>query len=177
MPDPQPPPAPEQPGKGIMQKFGWPTVYMLLIIMASIVLVFLGGLIVLVLPFDGVDNAYDAAAIVAVIAPVMTAIGTVAAGVFGYSLGSEGAAEASKTASQAQQVANTATQEAAVAKQEAAAKIDAAVPLIRNVHRILKIQALKDGTPAASGKYEISEDDLKTLTAEGEEVSKKLGLS
>ena len=175
MTDAQPPPAPEQPKKGLVQRFGSSTVWMLLIIMSSIVFVFIGGLLVLVL--NAVDmESFDSVAIVAIISPVLTAIGTVAAGVFGYSLGSEGAAEAQKTASQAQQVANTATQEAAVAKQEAAAKIDAAVPLVRTVERILNQQALVDGVATTSGKFEISLDDLKTITAEGAAVSRKLGI-
>ena len=158
------------------------------IIMFATVLLFLGGLYMLLkAPQLLTENGkIDGTTLVAVITPVLTAIGTVAAGVFGYSLGSEGAAEAQKTASQAQQVANTATQEAAEANQEAkdatkeaqeaATKTDAAVPLVRTVERILNQQALVQGKPTASGKYEISLDDLRTITEEGREVSRKLGI-
>ena len=176
MTDTQTPPSPEQPEKRLVPRLGSPTVWMLGIIMFATVLVFLGGLYMLLkAPQLLTENGkIDGTTLVAVITPVLTAIGTVAAGVFGYSLGSEGAAEAQKTASQAQQVANTAMQEAAIAKQEAAAKIDAAVPLVRTVDRILQKQALDKGTPAANGKYEISLEDLKTIIEEGKEVSKKL---
>jgi len=167
-----PPADGEEPEKGLVPKFGSSTVWMLGIIMLSIVFVFIGGLLILVLTV-GIEKI-DSVAIVAIISPVLTAIGTVAAGVFGYSLGSEGAADAQKAASQAEQVANIATQEAAIANQEAAAKIDAAVPLVRTVERILNQQALVDGKATASGKYEISLDDLKTITEEGREVSRKL---
>jgi hypothetical protein len=175
MTDAQTPPSPEQPEKGLVPMFGWPTVWMLLIIMSSIVLVFIIGLFILVLYAVDVKS-FNSVAIVAIISPVLTAIGTIAAGVFGYSLGSEGSAAAQKTASQAQEVANTVTQEAAVAKQEAATKIDAAVPLVRTVERILNQQALVEGEATQSGKYEISLDDLKTIIEEGREVSKKLGI-
>jgi len=179
-----PPADGEEPEKGLVPKFGSSTVWMLGIIMLSIVFVFIGGLLILVLTV-GIEKI-DSVAIVAIISPVLTAIGTVAAGVFGYSLGSEGAAEAQKTASQAQQIAFTATEEAAEANQEAkdatkkaqeaATKIDAAVPLVRTVERILNQQALVQGKPTASGKYEISLDDLRTITEEGREVSRKLGI-
>jgi len=175
----------DDPILGPVQRFRTPTVWMLGIIMLSIVSVFIIGLFILVV--YAVDmKSFDSVAIVAIISPVLTAIGTVAAGVFGYSLGSEGAADAQKTASQAQQVANLATQEAAEANQEAkdatkeaqeaATKIDAAVPLVRTVERILNQQALVQGKPTASGKYEISLDDLRTITEEGREVSRKLGI-
>lgn len=178
MTDAQNPPSPEQPEKGLVPRFGSPTVWMLGIIMLATVLVFLVGLFFLLISpqLSTVDGKISGTTIVAIITPVLTAIGTISAGVFGYSLGSEGAAEAQKTASQAQQVANTATQEAAIAKQEAAAKIDAAVPLVRTVERILNQQALVQGNPTTSGKYEISLDDLTTITEEGKEVSRKLGI-
>ena len=92
------------------RKYDWSDVVMLLIIMGSLLSIFLVGVWITV----GKTGFTSSSDVVAVISPALAAIGTVAAGVFGYSLGSRGTADA-------QQVANLAGQQTAVARQDAAA--------------------------------------------------------
>ena len=135
-------------------------VWMLLIIMATLVLVFFIGLSTMRGKFAAGVTATD---MVAIFSPVITAIGAVAAGVFGYSLGSRGATEAQQTATQV-------SQEAATVRKEAAASAAAAASLARNVRRIAG-QA-KAGEESMPGKRHLSVDDLETIDhAAGELLS------
>jgi len=81
--------------------------------------------------------------IVAIISPALAAVGTVAAGIFGYSLGSQ-------STSDAQQIANRVTQEMSAERQKAADTTKAATPLVDSVQRIVK-QA-QEGNESEPGK-------------------------
>lgn len=144
--------------EGQIQRYGWPSVVMLLIIMASLSLIFLMGMKIMV----NEESNFKAVDIVAVISPALAAVGTVAAGIFGYSLGSQGTSEA-------QQTANRVTQEMTAVRQKAADTSEAATPLVDSVQRIVK-QA-QTGNESEPGKRNISLDDLNTL----HEMANKLG--
>lgn len=139
------------------RKHDWPSVTMLAVIMASLTAVFLVGVAILAL---WADSGFDAAAIVAILSPALAAIGTVSAGVFGYSLGSRGTAEA-------QEAAAAARREEAGLRQEAA-------PLVHEIQRITARS--KKGGPGASGKHEVSEDDVITLIAAANPMGRRLGI-
>jgi hypothetical protein len=125
---------------------------MLLVIMVALAGMFLGGLVVLV---NG--TSFKAVDIVAVLSPALAAVGTVAGGIFGYSLGTRGTAAAQDTATKA-------TEQAAAARQDASAISQAATPLSRSVERIIS-QAKQGGeAPGIPGHYAIGDPDLKTLS-------------
>ena len=81
----------------------------------------------------------------AIISPALAAVGTVAAGIFGYSLGSQ-------STSDAQQIANRVTQEMSAERQKAADTTKAATPLVDSVQRIVK-QA-QEGNESEPGNRE-----------------------
>ncbi len=132
-----------------VRKYGWIDAVMLASILIALASVFLGGLAIIVSSTD-----FDGQAIVAIVSPALAAVGTVAAGVFGYALGTRGSEEA-------QRAAGEAVKETALARQEKTVMNEAAGSLARGVTRIVN-QALS-GTPTPSQKREISEDDLRTL--------------
>ncbi len=132
------------------QRWDTTSVQMLAIIMASLTMVFLGGMGIMLY-----KGGFDSADIVAVISPALAAVGTVAAGVFGYTLGSVGTAEA-------QQTASAATQEMGAARQEAAASAQEATSLARSVQHI--VNRAEAGEQSEPGKRHVSLDDLKTLS-------------
>jgi hypothetical protein len=132
----------------------WQDVIMLSIVAVTLAAVFLVGLALLVAASGA---KYASSDIVAVLSPALTALGTLAAGVFGYSLGTRG---------------TTAAQEsAAAARQEAATITRAAAPLHNNVERIIT-QARTGGiAPGIADHYAISSDDLNTLAADAGNLS------
>ena len=138
------------------RRYDWPDVVMLLIIMASLMLVFLVG-IALTAGKAGFTSSSD---VVAVLAPALAAVGTVAAGIFGYSLGARGGAQAQ--------------QEAAAVRQDAARITADARPLTRTVRRIVN-QALP-GAESEPGKRNVSEDDLRSLLDQADAASRALGM-
>lgn len=142
-------------------KYDWTDFGMLFIIMASLTGMFLGGIGIIV----GVTT-FEAQDVVAILAPPLGVVSTVAAGVFGYSLGTRGTTEAQRTAS-------AAAQEATAVRQEAAATAEAAAPLARATRRIAG-QAIA-GAPTPTGKRDVSEDDLNTLRDAAEALAAKLG--
>ncbi|NIM52510.1 MAG: hypothetical protein GTO22_25235 [Gemmatimonadales bacterium] len=133
---------------------------MLLIIMSSLAAVFLGGIGIIV----GVTE-FEAAEVVAVLSPALAAVGTVAAGVFGYSVGARGVAEA-------QRVAGAATEEATVARRQAAA----AEPLLRDTQRIAGRAVAGAPATEATDHRLISVDDLNTLLDAAAEAGYAKGL-
>jgi hypothetical protein len=142
------------------RRYDWPDVVMLFIIMSSLAAVFLGGIGIIV----GVTE-FEAAEVVAVLSPALAAVGTVAAGVFGYSVGARGVAEA-------QRVAGAATDEAAAARQEAAA----ARPLLRDTQRIASRAVAGAPAPEATDHRLLSVDDLNTLLDAAAEAGYGKGL-
>ena len=137
------------------RKSGWIDAIMLATILVTLTAVFLGGIGIIV----GATNTaepFTAESVVAIVSPALAAVGTVAAGVFGYALGTRGSGEAQTTATEV-------AREAAAARQETAATAESAGSLAAAVQRIHN-QAMS-GEPTESGKREISEDDLKTLAA------------
>jgi len=142
-------------------RFDWSSVVMLVVIMVSLTLIFLVGLRIIT------NHAkFDSADIVAVLSPAIGAVGTVSAGVFGYSLGTRNTAEAQKTAT-------AATEEATAVRQETMAIRNEATPLARQVERIAT-QA-KEGAESVPGKRHLSEDDLNTLLSAAQSLAKRLG--
>jgi hypothetical protein len=149
----QPPDSPRQQAP----RHGWIDEAMLATILAALTAVFLGGIGIIVW-----STAFDAEAVVAIVSPALAAVGTVAAGVFGYTLGARGSEEAQRTA-------GAATREAATVRQETATTAETAGSLATTVQRIHD-QAM-GGEPTASGKREISEDDLTTMLAAANQVA------
>ena len=141
-------------------KYDWPDVWMLLIIMASLTGLFLGGLgtIVALTDFKSVD-------VVAIISPPLGVVSAVAAGVFGYTVGTRGTAGAQESAT--------------VARQEAAATAQEGGAPVRNIERIFS-RASEGGELTAEGlkpgTYGISADDLNTLLADVEPLAHRLGI-
>lgn len=129
------------------RRYDWPDAIMLFIIMSTLAAVFLGGIGIIVGETD-----FESADFVAVLSPALAAVGTVAAGVFGYTVGSRGAAEATR-------VATAATEEAVVARQDATA----AGPLRHNTQRIASRAVAGSPAPDAPDHRLISVDDLNTL--------------
>lgn len=142
------------------RRYDWPDAVMLFIIMSTLAAVFLGGIgiIVGVTDFESVD-------VVAVLSPALAAVGTVAAGVFGYTVGSRGAAEA-------QRGATAATEEAVAARQDAAA----AGPLLRDTKRIASRAVAGTPAPEATDHRLISVDDLNTLLDAAAEAGRGKGV-
>lgn len=134
---------------------------MLATILVTLAAVFLGGMGIIV---AGTNTAgtFTAESIVAIISPALAAVGTVAAGVFGYALGTRGSGEA-------QTAAHEVAREAAAARQQTAATAGAAGSLASAVQRIHD-QAMA-GKPTTSGKREVSEDDLKTIASAARQVT------
>lgn len=135
--------------------------WMLLVIVVALTAMFLGGLVILLNA-----TSYKAADVVAVVSPALAAIGTVAGGIFGYSIGT-------RATSEAQSAASRATEQAGAARRDVAAIAEVATPLSQNVQRIIN-QAragatAEPGHPA--GVYRISEADLQTLEAAASAVT------
>ena len=150
-------PPTEQPGP----KYDLPHVWMLIIIMASLTVVFLGGLGIIV----GVTD-FEATDVVAVVSPALAAVGTVAAGVFGYSLGTRGAAEAQQTATATAQQATTAREEVTLLRAEAE----------RVAGEIKRITTrAEEGDQSEAGKRHVSLDDLRTLAAGANQLTTSPG--
>jgi hypothetical protein len=129
----------------------WLDFWMLLVIVVALTVMFLGGLVILVNA-----TSYKAADVVAVVSPALAAVGTVAGGIFGYSLGARGVSDA-------QDAASKATEQAGAARRDAAAIAEAATPLSHNVQRI--VNQARTGGATQPGVYAISEADLQTLQA------------
>ena len=136
-------------------RYGWTDFGMLGLILVALTLIFLVGITIIIqssaFKADTIDSASD---VVAILAPALAAVGTVAAGVFGYTLGARGASEA-------QQAASEATQQANETRAQAAADIADTEVLAHAVDRIANT-ALR-GQPTPEGKRLLSEDDLNTL--------------
>lgn len=139
------------------RRYGWIDEALLATILFFLSVVFLGGIGIIVW-----GTEFAAEAVVAIVSPALAAVGTVAAGVFGYTLGSRGSEEAQRTAT-------AAAREAAAVRQETATTAETAGSLVTTVQRIHD-QAM-GGEPTASGKREISEDDLKTMFAAANQVA------
>jgi hypothetical protein len=135
------------------RKYDAPDVWMLFIIMAALAGMFLGGLGIIV-----GATSFKSADVVAILAPALAAVGTVAAGVFGYTLGTRGTTEAQQTAAVAQETATAATQESGAS--------------VRALGRIVA-QAKKAGDRA---RYEISADDLNSLLGDAAPLARRLGV-
>jgi hypothetical protein len=142
------------------RRYGWIDEALLATILVALTVVFLGGIGIIVSNTD-----FDAEAVVAIVSPALGAVGTVAAGVFGYTLGSRGSEEAQRTAT-------AASREAAAVRNETATTAETAGSLATTVQRIHN-QAMA-GAPTDSGKREISEDDLKTMIAAATQVTAKV---
>ncbi len=153
--------AKQSPAEQPKPKYDWPDVWMLLIIMMSLAVVFLGGLGLIV----GVTD-FVATDVVAVVSPALAAVGTVAAGVFGYSLGTRGTAEAQKTATITAQQATTTREEAALLRAEGER-------MAQDIHRITGLA--ERGGESAPGKRNVSLDDLHTLAAGADQLTARLG--
>jgi len=134
---------------------------MLGIIMFFLTVIFIGGLIIMV----NDKSKITAVDVGAIISPALAAVGTVAAGIFGYSLGSQ-------STSDAQQIANRVTQEMSAERQKAADTTKAATPLVDSVQRIVK-QA-QEGNESEPGKRNISMDDLNTLRHMADKLAAKV---
>ena len=136
-------------------KYGWTDFGMPGLILAALTLIFLVGITIVIrssaFKADTIDSASD---VVAILAPALAAVGTVAAGVFGYTLGARGASEA-------QQAASEATQQANETRAEAVADIADTEALAHVVDRIANT-AIR-GQPSPEGKRLLSGDDLNTL--------------
>lgn len=143
------------------RRYGRIDAVMLATILVTLAVVFLGGIGIIVAGTKTKDS-FTAESIVAIISPALAAVGTVAAGVFGYALGTRGSGEAQTTA-------NHVAREAAAARQQTAATAGAAGSLASTVQRIHD-QAMA-GDPTTSGKREISEDDLKTMASAARQVT------
>ena len=130
---------------------------MLFIIMASLVVVFLGGLGIIlgVAPPD----EFESADIVAIISPALALIGAVAGGVLGYSLGTRGAAEA-------QQATGKAREELGLVR-ATASRLDRATERITT-------QGLAGNESQVPGHRDISEEDLRTLRADADALADSL---
>ena len=159
----QKPKEPNGDAKDRDRKYESTDVWMLLIIMASLTGLFLGGLGI-TLGVVGAEE-FDAAAIVAILSPALAAVGTVAAGVFGYTVGTRGTAGAQESAT--------------VARQEAAATAQEGGTPVRDIERIFS-RASEGGELTAEGlkpgTYGISADDLNTLLADVEPLARRLGI-
>jgi hypothetical protein len=141
-------------------KYDLASVGMLAIIMLSLGVIFLVGMGIMVS-----EDRFEASDIVAVLSPALAAVGTVAAGVFGYTLGARGTAEAQRTA--------TATAESAVAaRREADAVPEFSTPRIKTVERIAT-RALEAEVPGET--RQLSVDDLKTLLDAARSLETRLG--
>ena len=111
--------------------YGLTDVGMLAIVLGTLILVFLVGIEIITgrttsITEGGITTikaGFTSADVVAILAPVLGVIGTVAAGIFGYSRGSQGTSEAHQRASQA-------SSETAIARQEALDTSSAASTLI-----------------------------------------------
>ena len=153
--------AKQPPAEQPRPKYDCADVWMLLIIMTSLAVVFLGGLGIIV----GVTD-FEATDVVAVVSPALAAVGTVSAGVFGYSLGTRGTAEAQKTATITAQQATTTREEAALFRAQGE----------RMAGEIKRITTrAQEGDPTATGKRDVSLDDLKTLAAGADQLTARLG--
>lgn len=137
--------------QSVQVRHTWQDFWMLLVIVTALVTMFLGGLAILLNA-----TSYAAVDVVAVLSPALAAVGTVAGGIFGYSLGTRGTTAAQETATNA-------SQQATAARQDAATIAQAATPLSRSVERI--IGQAKQGGEASGlpGSYIIGDPDLKTL--------------
>ncbi len=153
--------AKQPPAEQPRPKYDWANVWMLLIIMTSLAVVFLGGLGIIV----GVTD-FEATDVVAVVSPALAAVGTVAAGVFGYSLGARGTTEAQQTATATAQGATVARGEVALLRAEAE----------RIAGEIKRITTrASEGDQSEEGKRHVSLDDLRTLAAGADQLTAKLG--
>ena len=85
-------------------RFSTSDVVMLLVIVTAVVLVF-GLVVVIPLALPSSTVFKTSSDIVAVMSPALATVGTIAAGIFGYSLGSRPAAESQRTANMATQQA------------------------------------------------------------------------
>ena len=142
-------------------KYDWTHFSMLVVIMIALV----GGFYI-ALEFTGAGSIKSAEGIVAIISPFLAAVGTVAAGVFGYSLGSRGTTEA-------QHVARIAAQESAIVRQDADALSGDAKALVQKVQRITS-RAIA-GQESILGKRHLSVDDLITLGEDANTVAPRVG--
>ncbi len=161
-PSPISPPPAEQPGP----KYDWPHVWMLITIMATLTLVFLGGLGIIA----GVTD-FEATDVVAVVSPALAAVGTVAAGVFGYSLGTRGTSEAQQTAAATARQATTATTQVALIRSEA----DTAAAEIMRITGEATRGKEPERDASVEGKRLVSLDDLSTLRSSAARLTTKLG--
>jgi uncharacterized repeat protein (TIGR01451 family) len=143
--------------------YTWLDFWMLLVIVVGLITMFLGGLVILVNATD-----HKAADLVAVLSPGLAAVGTVAGGIFGYSLGTRGSTRAHEAATRA-------TEEAGAARRDAAAIAEAATPLSQNVQRI--ITQARAGQQSQPGAYTISAADLQTLEAAATAVQARAAAS
>ena len=136
-------------------KFSIADVVMLSVIVTAVVLVF-GLVVVIPVVLPGSTAFATSSDIVAVMSPAFATVGTIAAGIFGFSLGSRPAGEAQNTA-------NRATQQAADARREAERTQELTRPLVQTVNRIVR-QAQGGGPAGGVGNvYGISLDDLRTM--------------
>ncbi len=159
-------PAPRPPAKKPGPTYDWPHVLMLLIIMASLTGVFLGGLAIIV----GVTD-FEATDVVAVVSPALAAVGTVAAGVFGYSLGTRGTSEAQQVAVATAQQATTATSQVALIRSEA----ETAAAEIMRITGEAKDGKQPERDASVEGKRLVSLDDLYTLRSSAARFTTRLG--
>ena len=155
----QKPKEPTEDAKDRRPKYDWSDAVMLLIIMASLTGVVLGGIAIIV-----TETNFRSADVVAIISPPLGVISTVAAGVFGYSLGTRGTAEAQRTAT-------AATQQAVAAREDAATAV---APPARDIGRI--VRRAREGGEVSPGTYGISVDDLNTLLSDVVPLASRLGM-
>ena len=148
--------------EGQIRRYGWASIFMLLIVMVSLSTIFIWGLNIMVNDM----SSLEAVDIVAIVSPALAAVGTVAAGIFGYSLGSQ-------STSEAQQTATRITQEMSAEREKAADTTKAATPLVDSVQRI--VQQAQAGAESEPGKRNISLDDLNTLRDMADKLAARVG--